>query len=229
MPLPEDWRCFDDAERLAQTAKNYICALADEAIRERGEFHLVTAGGTTPNRIYQLLGETARSDWRYWHVYMGDERCLPLDDPERNRTPLKEYWLDKCDIPENQIHYMATELGAEAALQDYQTRLNPELLFDLVMLGMGEDGHTASLFPGHIYAEGCDLLIERNSPKPPPLRLTLSASRLSASREVMKLITGTGKRKALKAWLSGESLPISWISAVEDHQVWIDQAAKPDF
>ncbi|MBF6057764.1 MULTISPECIES: 6-phosphogluconolactonase [Thiomicrorhabdus] len=228
MQLPEDWRCFEDAELLAQTAKEYICSAAEKAIRENGAFHLVTAGGTTPNRIYQLLGESERDDWQFWHIYMGDERCLPLDDPERNRTPLKEMWLDKCSVPSSQIHYMATELGAEAALEDYQTRLLSVPVFDLVMLGMGEDGHTASLFPGHSYAEGCDLLIERDSPKPPPLRLTLSAERLSASCEVLKLITGAGKQPALKAWLEGENLPISWISAKETHQVWIDLAARPD-
>ena len=221
--LPKNWTVFDTAEQVAQTLANTLLELAEEAIASRGEFLLVTAGGTTPQRCYEILS-TKDADWKNWHIYMGDERCLPAEDKERNSVSLKQAWLFFGKIPSGHIHFIPAELGAELAATSYQKMLAEVKRFDVVLLGMGEDGHTASLFPGHVYPGGKAVVIEHDSPKPPAERVSLSFQALSQSRYVFKLITGKNKRDAVHQWLSGESLPIQKIMG-EQTQVWIDHSA----
>jgi 6-phosphogluconolactonase len=220
------WHTFATAAALEQAAAQHILAAAERAIRQRGAFHLVLAGGTTPRRVYQSLRQ-ARADWAGWHIYLGDERCLPVDHVERNRRMAGEAWLDHVGIPAAQIHDIPAELGADAAAQGYARRLVGVGEFDLVLLGLGEDGHTASLFPGHdwgVEAFAPDALAVFEAPKPPPERVSLSARRLSAAREVIFLVTGQGKRDAVQAWRQGQSIPAASIAPLHGVEVWLEQA-----
>lgn len=221
--LPENWTVFESAEQVAQALAETLLELAEKAIASRGKFLLVTAGGTTPQRCYEILS-TREADWQNWHIYMGDERCLPAEDKERNSVSLKQAWLFFGKIPQDNIHFIPTELGPELAADTYQKLLANITRFDVVLLGMGEDGHTASLFPGHAYPGGKTVLIERDSPKPPAERVSLSFQALSQSRYVFKLITGKNKRDAVHKWLSGESLPIQKVIG-EHTMVWLDESA----
>ncbi|WP_232504001.1 6-phosphogluconolactonase [Thiomicrospira microaerophila] len=224
--LPAGWQVFDNAEILAQQAVALIVQQAEQAISERGAFHLVTAGGTTPNRCYQLLAERTDQDWSNWYVYMGDERVLPLNDPERNATALNQAWLSKINIPAENVFLMPTELGLEKSRQAYQQVIDAVVRFDCVMLGMGEDGHTASLFPAHENQHATESVISvNNSPKPPSERISLSYAALSNSRQLIKLITGKGKHLAIQQWLNAEPLPISLPQGRQKNHTLLDQAA----
>ena len=231
--LPDNWCQFEDAEQLAQALVKAILQTAENAIEQKGDFHFVTAGGTTPNRCYQLLSE-ADADWQNWYIYMGDERVLPANHPERNSQALLKYWLEKCEVPEANRYFMQTELGAEEAARRYAQLVGRIEQFDLCLLGMGEDGHTASLFPMHEQSEWisevclpasecCPVIIEHHSPKPPPERVSLNYYAFQKCRVVYKLITGPSKCEAVKQWLQGdEQLPIAKVRGQETF-VWMSQ------
>ncbi len=218
--LPINWQVFEDAEALAQSLTQDILAAASKAIKASGAFHFVTAGGTTPNRCYQLLSQ-ADADWHNWHIYMGDERVLPFVNPERNSQALLQHWLSNNDIPVKQIHFINTEAGIEKSAKDYAKIIDAVEAFDFCLLGMGEDGHTASLFPGHEQTdsvktpngqalETASVIMEFDSPKPPAERVSLNYGVFKKCRKLVKVITGASKQDAIKTWLEQPTLlPIS--------------------
>jgi 6-phosphogluconolactonase len=212
---------FDDGNAVAREAADRILDAAQRAIAERGVFHLVLAGGTTPTLAYGLLAN-ADADWQRWQIWYGDERCLPADDPERNSVMANRVWLHDSPIPRANIHPIPAELGAEAAAAAYAGLLAPVLPFDMVLLGMGEDGHTASLFPGHRHSLEQTAHPIHDAPKPPPDRVSLSATVLGRARGGWMLVTGAGKREALARWRAGEALPIATIPATA---LLLDRAA----
>ncbi len=222
-------RLFESATQVAAEAAAHILARAREAIRARGRFRVVLAGGTTPLAAYRLLaGEAA--DWPAWEVWIGDERCLPIGDPERSSQAADLVLLGLVPIPKAQIHPMAAELGAEAAAAAYEALVRAALPFDLVLLGMGEDGHTASLFPGHPVPQGALVMPVHGAPKPPPDRVSLTPRALTAAREVLILVTGAGKRQALDAWRGGADLPVARVAALGRIITYLDSAAAgPEF
>ena len=217
-------RVLKDGTAVAEQAVGRILAAAREAIAERGVFHLVLAGGTTPKLAYGLLA-VADQDWRRWQVWYGDERCLPVDDPERNSRMAGGVWLDRVAFPVDNQHPIAAERGAEVAARDYADAVRGCELFDMVLLGMGEDGHTASLFPGQWHDPDELVHAVHDAPKPPPDRVSLSSGVLAGAREVLMLVTGSGKREAVARWAAGESLPIAGIQPVGGALVLLDQAA----
>lgn len=228
-PLPENWLTMPTAEMIAQSIVDVILIAAKSAIESTGSFHLITAGGSTPNRCYELLS-TQMADWKNWHLYMGDERCYSENHPDRNSVALTRHWLSKQNaIPKTQIHFMKTELGLTAAAEDYnpivQNVFDTHGQFDLCLLGMGEDGHTASLFPGHFYIESQLTVMETQSPKPPKERLSLSFETLCQSTQVFKIITGASKQKAVQQWLKGDNLPIANVSGQQATYTYISQDA----
>lgn len=198
---------------LAAAARQRILAAAANAIRARRRFLIVLAGGNTPRAAYRLLRD-ARADWSAWQIYFGDERCLPRDHAARNSRMAEEAWLDHVAVPALQRHPIPGELGAAAAAQAYGATLRPVAAFDLVLLGLGEDGHTASLFPGHAWGEvpgSPATLAVLDAPKAPRERVSLSAARLSYAREVLFMVAGDSKRDALAHWRAGAAIPASAI------------------
>jgi len=228
MPAPEarpDWQYLPDAAAVTAAATALILSAADTAIAARGEFRLVLAGGSTPVRVYRLLAKSP-ADWSRWQIYFGDERCLPAGDPGRNSTMAAVAWLEQAAIPRGNVHPIPAELGPQAAARLYASQVAAARPFDMVLLGMGEDGHTASLFPGHAHPAGEQVHAVSNAPKPPPGRVSLSREALSDSRDVLILVTGAGKRAAVHRWDAGEDLPIAHITARDHLRVLIDHAAS---
>ena len=224
MSLPE-WRVFADAQTLVTQLADALCEVAEDAIRARGTFHLVLAGGRTPQALYRELAKRHVGD-AHWHIWYGDERCLPVDDPARNSQMAEMAWLGSSAIPLRQRCAIPAEMGPTVAAERYGDLLAGNTEFDLVLLGLGEDGHTASLFPGHI-GQGTEVIAVYDAPKPPPERVSLSASRLSRSRRVWFIVTGVDKRGAIARWKRGERLPVTGVSGACETTVWLDQAAHP--
>ena len=228
MSLPEA-RIFSDAEHLVSALADALCAQAEVDIRARGTFHLVLAGGNTPRALYRALAMRGAGD-AHWVVWYGDERCVAADDPERNSLMAETAWLAASGIPPVNRHAIPAERGARDAADAYSKRLEGVGDFDLVLLGMGEDGHTASLFPGRAWgvsADSADALAVYDAPKPPPERVSLSAARLSRSRRVWFLVSGGSKREAMRRWREGEPLPVGAVHARTETLVWLDRAAAP--
>jgi len=202
-----DVRVYPDSEALAQAVAEHIAASCARAVADRGSFHWALAGGNTPKRCYAQLRHLDMP-WSRVHVYFGDERCLPRGHPDRNDVMADESLLAHVGIPEEHIHRIPAELGPEqaAAIYDRLLRNSPQL--DMALLGMGEDGHTASLFPG---SEA--LLDERlavavsNAPKPPPDRVSLGYAALNAARECLIMAAGQDKQQAFQRIRDGEQLP----------------------
>ena len=205
-----------------------ILEAAARAVQERGRFLIVLAGGNTPRGAYEQL-RTAQADWSRWQVYFGDERCVPSDDDARNSRMAASAWLDHVPIPRDQRHEMAAELGAADAARLYNLTLAGAGDFDLVLLGLGDDGHTGSLFPGHplgAQPSSPDVLAVFDAPKPPPQRVTLSAARFSRARQTFFLVAGEDKRDAVVRWAAGETIPAAWIRPPAGVDVFVDATAQ---
>ena len=220
------WHPVPDTVALGHVAATTILAAADRAIRARAQFRLVLAGGNTPRGAYGEL-RAASANWAAWHIYFGDERCLPADDAGRNSRMAAECWLDHVAIPAAQRHAIPAEHGPRAAAARYAATLAAVGEFDLVLLGLGDDGHTASLFPGHAWggAPGsADVLAVFDAPKAPPQRVSLSAARLGESREVVFLVAGEDKRRAVSRWREGARIPAAAIRPAAGVDVIVETA-----
>lgn len=218
------WHTLETADQVALAAYEQILKSAEQAIADHGTFKLVLAGGSTPEKVYRLLAH-ADADWSKWYIYYGDERCLPADHADRNSLMATSAFLEKVAIPNVQIFTIPAELGPEPAAKKYQQIVASALPFDMVLLGMGEDGHTASLFPGHQYQEKELAHAVYNSPKPPPERVSISAKALSNTQQLIFLITGANKQEAVKNWRSGQDLPVATIVPENPIDIYIDKDA----
>jgi 6-phosphogluconolactonase len=204
-----EWLTEADAATVADAACRRIGIAAREAIAARGRFRLVLAGGSTPRATYERLAASDQQ-WKRWALYYGDERCAPAEDPQRNSqmvaaTGLAERAGKHYPIP--------TELGAKAAATEYRARIKTAMPFDLVLLGIGEDGHTASLFPGHDWPDKSVFAV-RGAPKPPPERVTLGVAALQNCHTMLVLVAGPDKRDAVRGWREGADLPIARVAEV---------------
>src|SRR5512135_2021412 len=220
------WHEFDTRTAFEQAASRFILQNAELSITARGAFRIVLAGGNTPRNIYSAL-RSAATDWSAWHVYFGDERCLFPDDPDRNSAMVRSLWLDHVAIPARQIHLIPGELGAETAAAIYAREVAAVDEFDLVLLGLGEDGHTASLFPGKDWGEAEDalpVLAVHDAPKLPSDRVTLSVRRLSRARKVVFLVAGESKVDALTRLVAGDRIPASAIRPESGVDIYTDLA-----
>jgi 6-phosphogluconolactonase len=218
------WHDYDNQASFEQIAVDFILEAARQAIAARGIFRIVLAGGDTPRSIYRRLCD-ADTDWTAWHVYFGDERCLPASDSERNSHMARTVWLDRVTIPSRQVHEIPAELGPEAAAASYAADLADIGEFDLVLLGLGEDGHTASLFPGGAWEQAAALpaaIPVFDSPKPPAQRVSLSPARLSHAAHVLYLVSGEAKRDAVRSWRNGDPLPASRIRPPQGVDVFLN-------
>ena len=221
--------CATEAE-LVDTATRAIAGCAAKAITAAGGFRIVLAGGETPRKIYAALIDIT-TDWNAWHIYFGDERCLPEGDPGRNDTMAMDAWLDHVSIPKTQIHSIDAHMDVGAAARQYAGILAGVNQFDLVLLGLGEDGHTASLFPNHLrdLEKNADPVIAvHDAPKPPRNRITLSPRRLSQADQVFFLIAGENKRQAVRSWRAEEDIPASYVTPAEGVDVFLTANAAGD-
>lgn len=224
MPLPEQ-QIFPCADDVAGAAADFILEQANKSIAARGRFHLVLAGGRTPEAAYRHLAE-AHTDWDAWYVAFGDERCLPPDDPERNSRMAAEVWLDQVPIPAANRFAIPAELGPEKGAKAYAKTIETLLPFDLVLLGMGEDGHTASLFPGHGFEPEQLVVGVHDAPKPPPERISLDYRTLAEGHCTLVLVTGEGKRAAIQQWREDQPLPIARVATIASNVLLMaDKAA----
>src|SRR3989441_1820251 len=186
------------AEDVARAAAGEIA----QALRAGAE-SLVLAGGTTPRRCYELLS-TLDVQWGRVAILFGDERCVPPDHPESNYRMVKQALLDR--VAPATVYRMPAELGPEQGAEAYAEVVGDVAPLDLVLLGVGEDGHIASLFPGHPVLDAPGLTAGvRDSPKPPAERVTLTLEALRDARSVLILATGKGKAPAVALARRGES------------------------
>jgi 6-phosphogluconolactonase len=194
----------DDAAAVAEETATRISLAARARVGATGRFTLALAGGTTPKKAYQVLAEHPEVPWGAIDFYFGDERAVSHDDPESNYRMARESLFDRQSIEEGRIFRMRGEMSdLDAAAREYETTL-PRAL-DFVLLGMGEDGHTASIFPGLPAALEAErrVLAVSAAPKPPPRRLTLAPPALRAAREIVVIVTGGGKAAVLAKVLAG--------------------------
>lgn len=209
-------RIFNDPEALGRGAAEFFAGIAREAVVSRGQFSVALSGGGTPRRTYELLARPPLrdgGDWLKTHIFWGDERCVDPDSPHSNTRMAREALLNHVPIPAEQVHPMdcgpTPEEGArryEALLRDYFAGREPR--FDLILLGLGENGHTASLFPGGevlnelhrwvapVYVAEQDLH-----------RLTLTAAFINQARKVAFLVAGAAKAEVVRQVLHGPRDP----------------------
>lgn len=220
------WLGVAGVDELNRSACRRIIEAAGRAIEVRGSFIIVLAGGNTPRGVYRSL-RRENANWSRWSVYFGDERCLPASHVERNSRMAAREWLDLVPIPPDRVYPIRAELGASAGALAYANTLSGVGEFDLVLLGLGEDGHTASLFPNHDWGtapDAPDVLAIFDAPKPPPQRVSLSAARLSRAREVLFMVNGESKREAIARWRGGAPLPVASITPKAGVAVLLDRA-----
>jgi 6-phosphogluconolactonase len=211
-----------DCDAVARTAADRIVEAAEAT---PGRFAIALTGGSTPRATYRLLAGPAyadRVDWSRWHVFLGDERQVPLDHPESNFRAAADALLDHVPIPSGQIHPFTNADQYEGLLRSF---FGEAPRFDMLLLGMGEDGHTASLFPGSVSLQED----ERWAIEPPDVvkgmaRLTLTLPALDAARRTLFMVCGDSKREALARIRAGEPLPAG---LVRDADWLVDQAAAP--
>jgi len=220
------WRVLPDADAVARAAAQLIIETAADAIAHRGWFRLVLAGGRTPEAAYHLLAHQS-ADWEKWEFFFGDERCLPVDHVERNSLMAERVLLSQVPITPDRVHAIAAERGAEAAAASYARILAMAVPFDLVLLGVGEDGHTASLFPGRTLDSDAWTVPVYDAPKPPPERVSLGLKALRSARQLLVLVTGATKREALRGWRAGEALPIARVCQGQKVTLLLDEDANP--
>lgn len=240
-PAPEI-QVYLDPAHLAHAVAEHFIQIAQQSLARRKLFSVALAGGSTPQALYTRLSisEIAqRLDWHRIHVFWGDERCVSPDHPESNYGMARQALLEQIPIPPQNVHRMAGELDPVQAAQEYERQLrsfftrSPPKTFDLVLLGMGEDGHTASLFPGSAaLAETHRWVVAVEHTLPPqPLvaRLTLTLPALNAARWVLILVTGAGKANRLAQALTplqpgSLPLPVQQIAPLPGKVLWLVDA-----
>ena len=215
-------RVFPDLPTVSRFAADLFSRIARESVAERGTFLAALSGGGTPLALYRLLALPPFRDelpWEAMHFFWGDERCVPPDDPQSNYRQAWDAWLSQVPLPAENIHRAKGELGPTTAAEDYlrqlrefaapgaSTALSVDLdypRFDLVLLGLGADGHTASLFPGsQVTADSPALAVTANYQGRPADRVTLTPRVFNFARNVFFLVVGEEKAAALAATLEG--------------------------
>jgi 6-phosphogluconolactonase len=229
-----------NAEALAQRVAEWVYGLAKAS---EGVFRICLSGGSTPKRLYELLATRYREDfpWDRVHWYFGDERYVPRDHEKSNYLMAEKALFSQAPIPVSHIHGVITDSeNAGIAAYRYQALLQRtyggavlmagKSFFDIMLLGLGEDGHTASLFPGvKALKEAQAWVVEVPDGTPPPTRISLTFPVLNSSRHCAFLAAGDGKKEPLARIMRGDqTAPSAHIKPVGDLYFFIDQAAKPD-
>jgi 6-phosphogluconolactonase len=230
-------RIFKDVDEMSRAAAELFVTLATQATRERGRFLVAFSGGSTPTALYRLLVREP-IDWTRVHIFWGDERLVPPDDPESSYGQVYDVLIKHLPIPSENIHRVASDLEPDAAATDYARVLKEYAVppldwprFDLVLLGMGEDGHTASLFPGSpVDATEPVIAVTAHYQGRPAQRVTLTPLVFNAARQVVFLVTGANKAVTLTGvfgdYNSVEQIPAKRIQPTDGKVTWlVDEAA----
>ena len=204
----DNWLVFNDETSLSKALAQEILTIAKKTILENDRFNIVLTGGRSVLSLYNALSES-NSNWNKWHIYISDERFLPVGHKDRNDRLINEIWLDNSTIPKKNINFIKAELGLDEAILSYENTLKKINKFDVVLLSMGEDGHIASLFPNRIHSSHKMVVIEHESPKPPSIRVSMSYSSLSNSKYIFKLIIGNSKQISAELFKKNANLPIA--------------------
>lgn len=236
-------RILEDGEELAREAADFVVWAGEQALSGAGTFRLALAGGSTPKALYALLAGSAlarKLDWRRVSVFFGDERCVPPDHPDSNFRMANEMLIAPLDLPRERVFRMRGEDEPERAARDYEDCLRKEFgtappawpRFDLILLGLGEDGHTASLFPGTpALGERQRLVVPNRAPKGVAQRLTFTAPLINHAQTVVFLVSGANKAPAVKTVLEeraadGTRFPAKLIQPEQGRLIWfLDHAA----
>ncbi|MEK6587864.1 MAG: 6-phosphogluconolactonase [Chloroflexota bacterium] len=233
-------KILSDPDALARAAADRFAKAASAAIARRGKFSVALAGGSTPRGAYQQLATpdlAGRMNWRKVHLFWGDERCVPPEHPESNYRMARETFLADVPVPQANIHRMQGELDPLQAAAAYETALRAHFgavewpPFDLILLGMGEDGHIASLFPeSPAMHEAERWVVAHFLERLQSWRITLTLPAINAARQVVFLVAGLSKASRLREVLRGDpgatSLPAAQVRPTNGELVWmVDQAA----
>jgi 6-phosphogluconolactonase len=222
-----------DAVTLAREAAQEFHRLAEAAVQERGRFAVALSGGNTPRSVYSLLAsEHKQLPWDRIHVFFGDERHVPPDHPDSNFRMANESFLSKVPIPEKNIHRIRAELDVETAVKEYDQQLHDFFRlvdhdwprFDLIFLGIGEDGHTASLFPGSkALAEASRRVAANWVEKFKTFRITLTFPVLNDASEVVFLVSGGSKARILSEILNpgAQKYPAQSVQPENGKLLWL--------
>lgn len=197
-------KIFEDKSKLSRAFCEEIIKLTNE----KDNFSLVLSGGSTPKGIFKMLATDYRSiiDWEKIHLFWGDERCVPPDHKESNYGTTQKYLLDFIDIPEKNIHRIKSEHNPEKEAERYSEEIKKSVssengfpCFDVIMLGLGEDGHTASIFPDQMNLVNSEKICEvATHPSTGRKRITLSGKVINNCRRIIFLVTGKSKAEVLK-------------------------------
>ena len=209
-------RVFPDRETLSFAAAHHFLSVGQAAIMRRGRYMVAFSGGTTPRLLFQRLGSPRMQDaldWDAVNIFWGDERCVPPDDAESNYRMAREVLLDHLPIPASNVHRFMTEMPPEEAALQYREELQASFglpdestppVFDMLLLGLGNDGHTASLFPETSVLDEQEhwtaaVYVEKLA----AWRVTLTPVVLNAARDVLFLVSGESKADILREVLAG--------------------------
>jgi len=237
--MKSDIRVFADVDELSLRAAEAAVRTINESVQRNDSFSIALSGGNTPRTLYRLFSTGFRDQipWTKVHVFWGDERYVPRADPQSNYRMARETLLDAVPCPVGNIHPMPTELpDPDLAAREYEKTLRNYFSedwprFDLVLLGLGEEGHTASLFPGSpALNENKRWVVAVKAPSKPAQRLTLTLPAITGASNIYLLITGSNKAQALHHVLTGspdrKSYPASGIRRAKGTVIWwLDQAA----
>jgi len=232
---------FADSEELAKSLASFIVKAQKEALNKKGRFDVALSGGSLPKMLSALVDNPAVK-WDKWQIFYVDERVVPLDHPDSNHLACSKILYSKVPIPENNIHTIDPTLldDLEELSDAYEKELIREFaqrdsarfpVFDVILLGMGPDGHTASLFPGHelLSEEDRWVAFVEDSPKPPPKRITLTYPVINHAARVVFVTAGKEKVSMLKSILEHpeQGLPAARVRLVTGHLYWfVDDAAS---
>ena len=219
-----------DPAAMAEKAAARVASVVHEAVDARGRCSLCLAGGGTPKAVYELMARNDALPWSKMDFYFGDERCVPPDDEDSNYLMASGSLLGPRGIAEGQIKRMKGEDPDREAAADAYAALLPEAI-DVLLLGMGPDGHTASLFPGHeAMGETTRRVVPVKGPKPPPWRLTITAPVIEAARHTFVLAHGAGKASMINRAINGDYDPSDCpIQCGLEGGVWfLDEAAAAE-
>ncbi len=227
-----------DAATLMHATAERLMKFSQAAIEARGVFHLALSGGSTPNALFRLMASAEyvdRFNWNAMHLWWSDERCVPLDSPELNYNMAYEALIRHVPIPPAQVHRTPVERPALEAAGAYEAEIIGALggalpAFDVILLGLGEDGHTASCFPGTLAALPQDRLVAAHYvPKVKMWRITFTPRLLNAAQRVIFLVSGAGKAAILERVLHGpydpETLPAQIVAPEPGDLTWMIDAA----